>query len=123
VWGGQSAAELLHTDQADEVLWQLAWERIPLTQRADNAKNMAIARAIAERFAALLTDVRVEFLLDTLNVTSGLPKPLAVMLVSSDDGLQVFRYAIDGDPTRTAEGIAADFRAAFPPSNPDRTDT
>jgi hypothetical protein len=115
VWGGLSAAELLRTDQADEVLWQLARERIPLTQRAENAKNMAIAKPIAEHFAALLTDVPVEFHLDSLYVTTGLPKPLAVMLVHSDAGLQVFRYAIDGDPTLNAEAIAAEFRASFPP--------
>jgi hypothetical protein len=117
VWGGRSAAELLRTDQAEEVLWQLAWERIPLTQRAENEKNLAIARPIAEHFAALLTDIPVEFLLDTLYVTTGLPKPLAVMLVSSDDGLQVLRFTIDGDPNRNSEGIAADFRAAFPPAS------
>jgi hypothetical protein len=116
VWGGRSAAELLRTDQAEQVLWQLAWERIPLTQRAENAKNMAIAKPIAEHFAALLTDVPVEVLLDTLYVTTGLPKPLAVMLVSSVDGLQVFRYTIDGNPTLIAAGVAADFRAAFPPA-------
>jgi hypothetical protein len=115
VWGGRSAAELLRTDHAEEVLWQLAWARIPLTQRAENAKNLAIAKLIAEDFAALLTDTPVEFHLETLYVTTGLPKPLAVMLLSSDDGLQVFRYTIDRDPIRTAEGIAADFRAAFPP--------
>ena len=116
VWGGRSAAELLRTDRAAEVLWQLAWERIPLTQREENAKNLAIAKPIAEQFTSLLTDVSVEFLLDTLYDTTGLPKPLAVMLVTSDRGLQVFRYTIDGDPTLTAEGIAADFRAAFPPA-------
>jgi hypothetical protein len=116
VWGGRSAAELLRTNQAEEVLWQLAWERIPLTQRAEITKNMAIARPIAERFTALLTEVPVEFLLDTLYVTTGLAKPLAVMLVSSDAGLQVFRYTIDGDPTLIADGIATDFRTAFPPA-------
>jgi hypothetical protein len=115
VWSGRSAAELLRTNEAEEVLWQLEWERIPLTQRAENAKNMAIAKPIAEQVAALLTDVPVEFHLDTLYVTTGLPKPLAVMLVSSDNGLQAFRYTIDGNPTLTAEGIATDFRAAFPP--------
>jgi hypothetical protein len=117
VWGGRSAAELLRTDQAEEVLWQLAWERIPLTQRAENAKNLAIAKSIAEHFAALLTDVPVEFHLETLYVTTGLPMPLAVILVSSNDGLQVFRYTIDGDPTLTAKRIAADFRETLQPAS------
>jgi hypothetical protein len=120
VWGDRSAAELLRTDQADEVLWQLAWERTPLEHQAENVHNMEIARPIAERISALIRDTPVRLRRETLYVTVGLAKPLGVVAFASRDGVRILRFTIDGDPELIAEGIAADLWAAF--GRPNSTD-
>jgi hypothetical protein len=113
VWGDRTAAELLRTDHAEEVLRQLAWERVPLTQHADNAKNVGIARPIAERVNELTGDIPAEVNLESLFVTVELPDPLAVVLCSYDGELRMLRYRIDGDSEETASKIAASLRAGL----------
>jgi hypothetical protein len=120
VWGDRSAAELLRTDQADEVLWQLAWERTPLEHQAENLRNLEIARTIAEGISALIRDTPVRLRRETLYVTVGLAKPLGVVAFTSNDGVRILRFTIDGDTKSSAENIAADLRAAF--GRPNSTD-
>jgi hypothetical protein len=114
-WGDRNAAELLRTEHADEVLWQLAWAPVPLDQRTKEAATRAIARPIAERIMELIADLPVQLSLGTLFTTTRANETFAVVAFSKPGDVYALRYPIDGNPEATAQRIAAGLRAQFPP--------
>jgi len=110
-WGGRTAAQLLRTEHAGEVLWQLGWERMPLDQRQLAGARMERATGIAERIAELTLDVPIELDLPTLYTTAALPQPRGVVLLEVSGRLLVLSFALEGNPEETARVTAQKLRA------------
>jgi hypothetical protein len=118
VRSGRTAAELLRTEHSDEVLWQLAWDRIPLDQRANEAETMAIARPIAERIIELSQGLPVELNLGTLFTTTRSRETFAAIAFTANHQVYALRYPIDDNSEETAQMIATGLRHQFPTADP-----
>jgi hypothetical protein len=109
-WEGQSAVELLRTDQADEVVLQAGEpERRPLWDRARNAERMALARPILDRFVELVADLPVTVAEDTLFVTRETEVSYGVFAISLKGTRRAVisvHFATNGDSEETARQLA-----------------
>jgi len=110
-WGGRTAAELLRTEHAKEVLLQTGeGASRALDDRARTAGLMAVARLILDRIISLTEPLPITIVPGTLFVTRQTAEPYGVFAVTihkSDRDLCVGRFPIDGDREQIAQNVAA----------------
>jgi hypothetical protein len=122
-WDGRTAAHLLRTPHAEEVLLQTSEEyRRPLGARADNEARMAIARPILNRIIELTVDLAIVISPGTLYVTSLTPPPQGVFAVTTSgdsSNLIVGRFPIAGDREEIAQHAAEYLERRTLPPDPE----
>jgi hypothetical protein len=117
-WDGRTAAQLLRTEWADEVMHQLTYgERAPLERRARMEEQYEIARAILAELLPLIGDLPVDLNAGTLVVGEGEKGYGAGLLVRNPGqkgSLALLSFGLAGDPGEIAAGLLAELRERFP---------
>jgi hypothetical protein len=117
-WDGRTAAQLLRTEWADEVMHQLTYgERAPLERRARMEEQYEIARAALAELLPLIGDLPVDLNAKTLVVGEG-EKGYGAGVLVRDPGrkgsLALLSFGLARDPGEIAAELLAELRERFP---------